>query len=209
MPYKVLAPDERDLRIWWSLNPTANVGIVLSPNFRLCAVDVDGDRGDELLRQVVAGKPPATLSFVTGRGKRLLFSADAASNRLLLRTPKGEVRVISNGVTVAPPSLHQNGKRYHWTRRHGRLLPAPSWVTSMPSASPTAHADEAGKVTAGNRNATLFRLACSARRVGFLEDGIRAILTAANQICDPPLTDAELDTIARSASKYTPATMAG
>jgi putative DNA primase/helicase len=57
----------------------------------------------------------------------------------------------------------------------------------------------------GNRNALLFRQACRLRRLGYNEAEIASALAGINQQrCHPPLEASEIDTIARSASRYKP-----
>jgi putative DNA primase/helicase len=204
-PYLTNYVTENDLRLWWALHPDANVGIVCSPAFRFVGVDIDGKQGGALLSQVTADSPtPLTLSFTTGRGRRLLFRSRHATNKVL-RYAEGELRILASAVTVAPPSLHQNGRRYRWVRKHGELAEAPAWLMDLPGSPPPAAVTAEGKIVEGARNGTLFRLACSARRFGFVEAGIRDVVEAGNRYCEPPLSAAEIETITRSACKYTPA----
>lgn len=63
-----------------------------------------------------------------------------------------------------------------------------------------------GPVTAGHRNAELMRLAGAMRRQGAEEEAIRlALLTVNSERCDPPLPDDEVARIARSVTRYDPA----
>jgi hypothetical protein len=62
-------------------------------------------------------------------------------------------------------------------------------------------------ISEGTRNATLTSLAGSMRRKGFSESAIRAALLEENaERCEPPLSEVEVTRIARSISRYAPAT---
>lgn len=64
---------------------------------------------------------------------------------------------------------------------------------------------EANAIPAGQRNATLARLAGTMRRVGMGRPEIAAALHQTNRTrCEPPLADAEVDRIAASVARYAP-----
>jgi putative DNA primase/helicase len=61
------------------------------------------------------------------------------------------------------------------------------------------------KITSGNRNHSLARIAGALRRLGMTQEQIEANLLSTNkQMCDPPLPDSEVLTIAKSISRYEP-----
>src|SRR3990167_157988 len=63
-----------------------------------------------------------------------------------------------------------------------------------------------GRIPDGARNDTLFRMGCSMRRFGASEELIRTALHQHNEAaCDPPLTERDIVTIAKSiGTRYTP-----
>ena len=65
---------EAVLRQLWADVPTANVGLALGPVSGLIALDIDGDTGELLLKQLSQGDLPDTLEFSTGKGRRLLYA---------------------------------------------------------------------------------------------------------------------------------------
>ncbi len=71
------------------------------------------------------------------------------------------------------------------------------------AAEPTQAAADRG-IPEGSRNDTLFRKAAKARSAGFNGQEIFGLLQGANESCRPPLQDAELRNIARSACRYEP-----
>lgn len=69
---------------------------------------------------------------------------------------------------------------------------------------PPAHND--GKIRQGTRNVTLFKLGCAMRRRGATPENIETTLLLENAArCDPPLDEAEVLRIAKSAAGYVPA----
>jgi putative DNA primase/helicase len=56
----------------------------------------------------------------------------------------------------------------------------------------------------GRRNETLFRIGCAMRGRGAKEEEILAVIRVENRRCEPPLWEAELIGIARSAARYRP-----
>lgn len=64
----------------WELVPAANVGIVLGPVSGLVGVDVDGEEGERILGELSGGDLPRTLTFTTGRGRRLLYAIDRVTS---------------------------------------------------------------------------------------------------------------------------------
>ena len=64
----------------WELVPPANVGIVLGSVSGLVGVDVDGEEGERILGELSGGDLPRTLTFTTGRGRRLLYAIDRVTS---------------------------------------------------------------------------------------------------------------------------------
>jgi hypothetical protein len=229
--FQTRLPTAAELRRKWRDNPRLNVGIALGGVTGLIGLDVDGDGGEELLLRLANGDLPPTLEFTSGKGRRLLYRVPAGVE--LRPTPKpggeqvegGELRLLGLGSqTVMPPSRHKDtGRRYAWTdgRGPGEIEPpvAPAWVVGLmrvkgdkkltrrtaPGGSADAPSADAPRVAEGGRNTTLTSLAGAMRRKGMGEAAIRAALREVNRShCDPPLDEAEVDTIAASVAKYPP-----
>jgi hypothetical protein len=205
-------PTVEEVGAQWEAVPHANVGIVLGPVSGLVGIDVDGEDGEELLREISRGNLPTTLSFTTGRGLRLLYAlpagVKAASHSY--RHGGGEVKVLAEGtVTVAPPSRHHSGKKYRWLPRRGPghvgPAPAPGWVVEPPRPRVQAIPVSVGEpIPEGQRNNRLFKLGCVLRRYGCTREEILRTVRLINRRCEPPLGDEELLSLAWSASRYPP-----
>ena len=214
---QIAIPDEAEsealLRAMRERGLVPNVGVVMGPTSRLIAIDADGpeavewceSRWDRLLD---------TARFTTGRGMRWVWSSHPGEG-----DPWPASQVLHPGIellsigrqSVFPPSLHANGKRYAWVecdRRTwmSRLVPWPSLPDVDPCSGKrigTRGGDPGQAVLKqGERNDSLFRMACSLRRHGVGIGILRDCLHHLNGMCDPPLPDDEIDRVAASAARY-------
>jgi hypothetical protein len=207
---------------WWDKEPEANIGIRTGAVSDLVVLDIDPARGgDDAFASLEQkhGTLPLTVESVTGGGGRhLLFQhpgegvyvpcgADVLGRGLDV---KGD-----GGYIVAPPSLHQTGRRYAWQPSRGpddlKPAPLPRWLhekltSRTPAGGQTAVSATEEPIPEGRRNVTLTSLAGSMRRPGMSEEAILAALRVENATrCQPPLPDAEVQQIAASVGRYPPA----
>lgn len=116
-----------------------NVGIVLGAQpsgVYLVAIDVD-DEARLLVLEGELGKLPETVRCDSGRGYRLLYelgseiAIDSVRNVTGLHGEPGVDCKAEGGQIVVAPSVHQNGKRYVWTRV-GEIAKLPaSWALEL------------------------------------------------------------------------------
>ena len=207
-------PTRDELTAQWELVPAANVGVVLGPVSGLVGVDVDGEEGERILGELSGGDLPRTLTFTTGRGRRLLYAVDRDGDvpTRTLSGRAGEVKILAAGtLTVMPPSRHVSGRKYCWVRRRGpgdiRAAWAPEWLWRHQQGE-GARGEEievGAHIPEGQRNTRLFKIACALRRHGCTRDEILAALRLVNGRCLPPLGDPELQDLATNSSRYRPA----
>jgi Primase C terminal 1 (PriCT-1) len=116
---------------------------------------------------------------------------------------------------VAPPSIHQSGRRHRLLPSpNGKLADLPEWMPKALVERQHADAGSAATVTKdvdvppilrGIRNRTLFKMACSLRARGADYPTIAATLSANNaKRCSPPLEHTETVGIVKSACRYAP-----
>jgi hypothetical protein len=218
---------ESDFNLVFEHYPSANVGVILGTISRLVGVDVDGEVGMDLLKsRVQASELAKTPWFRTGKGWRFLYQLapgeEPPPNRVLMGCPAGRVEILSQGkMTVMPPSKHLSGSLYIWGSSPGLKLQAiPRWVY------PQEEVKLRGKTTLnrariddlplsraigqplvlGERNTTLFRIACGMRRHGCESQEILRALQEVNKRCVPPLEEIELSQMSGRAAKYLPKT---
>jgi len=204
-------PTRDELLSQWRWQPNANVGICLGPVSQLVGIDVDGPADEQLLKDMSQGDLPATLSFTTARGSRLLYRLEPGMAIKSRHAQAGNARVsiLSHGtMTAMPPSWHRSGKQYRWkpglSPQHVEAVPAPAWLWHQKQAHVAGAALGTEVIPEGERNWRMFKMACTLRRFGATVAEILAMVTLINRRCAPPLEEEELRTIARSAAKYTP-----
>lgn len=205
------------IQAWWRRWPDAAVGIATGTASNLIVIDedIDEDKGLNGYHEVTRWERdhadlPETVRVITGRGGAHMYfhyTGDDIKNRTGI-LPGVDVRG-DGGYVVAPPSVHPNGTEYQWEIAPEDMPPAEidDTVREFLSIGQTRTAEETFKVPevipSGERNDTLFRLACSMQAQGFPDAAILAALQETNkQACTEPLTDEELETIASSALKY-------
>ena len=204
--------DQEIIRDWWKKWPSANIGV---PTGDAIVVDIDGEKGEDSLRVLEAefGPLPPTLQSSTGKGRHFWF----ASNGTGVRNSAGklgegiDIRGVG-GFVVAPPSIHESGKRYEWVSSDAPLAELPPWIAAKLKA-PARRANsctngQGEKIPAGKRNASLASLAGTMRRRGMSPAAILAALLEHNrESCDPPLPDREVQVIAESIGRYPASTV--
>lgn len=120
-------PSRDTIEGWCKQWPTLNIGLVLGEPSGIIAIDVDGEKGFELLEELSAGDVPTTLQFSTpGGGMRYLFRNPypEKAHKFQLTFPElahNECSLLGDGCqTVLPPSVHQNGGVYKWIHQPHR-----------------------------------------------------------------------------------------
>lgn len=200
------------IRGWWTRWPDANVGIATGGG--LVVIDVDprsgGDDGMVDLRARL-GALPDTVEALTGGGGRHVYLSTTVEvrNSAGVLAPGVDVRG-EGGYVVAPPSTHASGRTYGWevTSRPDEveLAPVPqAWLDAM-TARPKLRVIPGAKgepFPEGQRNASLYKRACSMRAASFDQPAILAAIMAENDArCVPPLDPAEVKAIVASACKH-------
>lgn len=212
--------DPEQIAAWWRQWPDANIGIATGRAAGLVVIDIDPrHQGDEYFPELPEryGALPETWEVQTGGGGRHLYLRSPAGVRIRNRANwvQGVDVRGEGGYVVAPPSLHPSGRRYEWelSSRPGETSLAelpPLWLGALAGPERGQGAGAPEMIAEGARNTTLFRLASSLRAKGFSGDEILAAVAAANRNrCVPPLEEAEVEALARSAARYEPGGPAG
>jgi len=183
--------DPRQIDLWWSRWPEANVG--LRTGVAMDVADIDSAEGWHGLRHLLGGEMPVGPRVRTGGGGwHFWFQPMEFGNRVRL-LPGLDWRG-TGGYVVAPPSRHVRGD-YRWVRGPGAEFPPASPElraliegpgvappTHRPIAHPdryaqaalTAEADRVARAPVGSRNDTLNRAAFALGRLvggGLLDAG--------------------------------------
>lgn len=207
--YKNATKDKEQITEWWTKYPDANIGIATGNISGIIVIDIDPRNGgneefDALLK--MHGELPITYEVNTGGGGRHLFFEYPVDINIISKLGSGIDIKGDGGYVVAPPSNHISGGKYKW-KKNGRgtspaVLPK-KWIEALSLKEEKKHVVLDEKITQGNRNDVLFKLACSLKSKELHEDEILPSLLAINKSrCKPPLNKDEVKRIAMSVSRY-------
>lgn len=214
--FKDATKDVQQVKAWWDTCPSYNIGIATgSASGGLFVIDLDtnedkGINGYEVLRDWEGshGELPETVTSITGGGGYHFLYTGASIVRNRVSLYEGVDIRGEGGYIVAPPSIHENGRRYEWENEPLTCQVAQATNAVFDFIIPQPQEQKQNfqtpeRIPGGERNSTLFKQACSMRNRGDADEAIRAALEATNAIrCNPPLEEKELDTILNSALKY-------
>ena len=217
-PYQTEPATETQIRDWWGTEfPGANVGVVTGQVSGLVVIDLDcpeaKDKLKELLSQYDLTSVPRSR---TGEGWQLFFQHPGVSvqNRAGV-LPGLDVRG-DGGYVVAPPSIHPNGRVYKWeVPIAGELPKLPvelfKLISSPVSNSANGYRERSDTARAldgvpeGQRDETLFRLACKLRSADVPEGMAEALILEAARNCQPPFPERQaLEKISNTYRRYEP-----
>jgi hypothetical protein len=193
-------------------------GIGLCTGHAFFVVDVDGEDGKRsLIRALGEDEMPQTPTAKTRNGMHFYFALPRCEvkNRTGL-LPGIDIRG-TGGYVVAPPSPHPDGGSYSWLidYRSAPLAVPPAWLRALlfppkKKRTPTPSTDDVefdlarvSTIHCGTRNGRLYKLACAAFAKGKSIETVTSELQWLNENrCVDPLSERELDAIARSASRH-------
>lgn len=204
--------DLAQIEAWWREYPDANIGVATGRRSGLLVVDVDPLKTTAWLDSLHSLELPPTFTVKTcsaGWHLYFRFSGDARISIGTDMLPGIDWR--GNGGYVVAPGSVVNGSTYEIVKN----IPIASAPESLlerilakrnrPRPAPDANGHMV--ISNGQRNATLFALACLLRRFGLEYNAILESLRATNaDHCDPQMEDEELRHIAASAMRYAPRT---
>jgi hypothetical protein len=109
--------------------------------------------------------------------------------------------VVAAG-SVTPEGIYTIGRQL-------AIAPLPAEIAQLIAKAKARPVVSEGKIPKGRRDDTLMRMACALRRFGVDAGAIHAALRGLNaSLCEPPLSDNQLQRIAQSAAKYPPRSVA-
>ena len=209
--FKDASSSAQDVERWTKAFPDGGWGISCGSASGLTVIDVDKkNEGIENFMSLIPEDCEDSFSYVVttpNGGLHFYFAYDPDIKTTTGLLPGVDVRNDGSYV-VAPPS-----PGYKMRSEAPKLGGIPKWLKSKlvgvkkPQVERTliSEGDSLGDIGEGGRNAFLTRIGGSLRKYGMEEDAIYAILeTANNARCNPPVSHTELQTIARSVSRYTP-----
>jgi len=198
---EAMSAEEIEERDW------PGVGIVTGRVSGLIILDADSAAATEALHG--QGHPP-TPTVRTARGVHVYLAHPGGELPTRIGLGDGMDLKGDGGYVVAPPSKHPTGATYEWLipPEEAALAEPPEWLLEqLRRRRRNGHAPQAGeRISNGQRNVTLTRMAGAMRRQGMDGEEILASLTEVNKRrCVPPLEGREVERIAASVARYDPA----
>jgi hypothetical protein len=204
---------------WWTRWPAANIGIATGKqSFDVLDVDIDDKvSGLETLAdlQLEHGPLPETPAQITGGGGRqILFQPTGKMGNSVKFAPGLDTR-STGGLIVAPPSIHVSGRRYEWeiSARLDEvpLALCPEWLIEIVAAVAPVNnqKNENGWVVKaldgveqGQRDEAGIKLAGYFFYKHLEAKEILVILNLWNEKNKPPMSNAQVEKIVRSACRW-------
>ena len=117
-----------------------NIGLPLGSASGYIGIDIDGEEGEEIFREMAKGEVPETWEYKTGAGRRLLYAIPVGlQTKKIKQQGDGkhtECAILCTGQqTVLPPSVHHSGRVYTWSEGKSPndidCAMAPNWLIEM------------------------------------------------------------------------------
>lgn len=211
--------DPDAIRTIWSRNPQFNIGIATGTASNLLIIDIDnhgGVDGADSLRvwESEHGKLPDTATVISGSGGTHYYYRTSEVIIGRAGVLDGVDTRAENNLTIAPPSIHPNGKAYEWdagadiddvgiAEADEVVLKLARWNEETTDSNQGYQSFQLPEtINEGKRNETLHDYGCSLQAKGNDDFTIKASVAAANKLCSEPLDDKELDTIIKSVLKH-------
>ena len=209
--------DKEQIKSWLEAWPSANIGMPTGKASGFAVVDCDAEAA---IRSFCLDRFPGaqnTRSSRTGRGAQFFFQyQDGIRNDTGKKLgPKIDVRG-DGGYVILPPSLHANGRRYEWLNEN-KLLPLPPSLLEILRNSPACideaesgqrFFDTAGAlagVPLGQRDETIFKLACTLQGAGVPKEMTQKLVDEAARNCVPPFDERMAqEKVTRAYAEYEP-----
>lgn len=204
---------------WWSKWPDARVG---QPEVGMqMTVDFDPrNGGTESLEEIFNASKATRATFKATRQN----STRQGGMHFKLNNPKGydftstsqkawpgvDFKMAGKGYCCVPPTpgytVINDGPRLDVPEEFWKLYQAKIAEKNASKHTTTpgfGFESETEKILDGQRNATLFSMACSLRARGYSKESIEGVvITENNNRCEPPLDDKDVETIISQALKY-------
>jgi hypothetical protein len=188
-----------------------NIAIALNLS-ELIDVECDTDEAESNLQAMFGGQVPPTPTWRSKRGLHRLFRRPPGlPERAVVKLDGIEFRIGNDkgALSIVPPSVHPDGPRYEWLpglsiHDVGTAELPKTIATRLEQAPKFANGanmtPEGEGIKEGDRNSSLFKIACKLARSGLTPASVEAALQSENQgQCLPPLERAEVAAIAKSA----------
>ncbi len=197
--HKSASTDLDVVRAWWTKDPEANIGMPTGRRTGVLVLDGDGERGMRTLEE--SGYPEDAPRVRTGSGGLHVYvkypgEADTEIRNAVRVAPGLDVRA-EGGFVILPPSRNESGS-YRWEVERSSMLPdCPEWFLALArrkDADTRERFDTAralAGVPEGERDETIFRLACKLRYADVPKEVAEELVVRSAVNCTPPFPEVE------------------
>jgi hypothetical protein len=212
--FKDASDDADQIKKWWGINPQYNIAIATGKVSGIFVVDIDGPTAEAELNRLEAehGKLPVTVEVITGRGRHLYFTMpNDPAGCSVGKIGKGIDVRANGGYVMVPPSIHESGRRYGWSRTGAKdFAHPPDWLSAKivdPVVNGRIAPTPPGEfrilfsqgVDEGQRDASAARLTGYLLRHRIDPYAVLEIVRLWNAArCRPPLPELDIDRIVNS-----------
>lgn len=208
---KAASVDIDTINTWYKHWPKANIGIATGAISGIGVIDIDPKHGGEdSLYELTKthGKIPDTVEAITqSQGRHIIFQYENGFRTTAGKLGRGIDTRGDGGYIVAAPSKGLLGE-YYWEASSDPsdcpIVKAPTWVLQLLNKDKNLEfASE--KIMEGLRSSYLCSIGGALRSRGVSFKAILACLVEENlERCQPPMSNTEVFTIARSMMNYQP-----
>lgn len=186
-------PTIEEITAWWSLEPNANVALVMGRG--VIALDIDGPEGERALADNGIVIPADASMATTGKGRHVFFTIPGEAPNRTGVLEKVDTRG-DGGYVVAPPSVHPSGRQYTWIThisQRGAMPPALALILARPTSPGQVALAESwvtqhlAGIAEGGRDVACTRLAGYFWGKGLPAEVVESLLQAWAARCTPPL----------------------
>lgn len=137
--FKDATSDIEQIKHWWTQHPKAGIGLPTGRVNNIIVIDIDPRNNGNISfdRLIDENEPlPHTVECLTGGGgNHYYFKYDERVNKSTLKGYEG-IDIQGNGkYVILPPSIHPNGKQYHWEESSkpvsNNIADIPSWFIEL------------------------------------------------------------------------------
>lgn len=205
-------PTQEELSEWFRPGQHRNYFVVTGSISGVAVLDIDSDRAHEEWRAKLGDILDTTTAATTGKGTHYWFRLPEGAKVPSVSVEGWDFRAEGTGV-IAPPSMHQSGKRYTWIRGLEHLQPLPDELSSADGQGPEPRSGKAGSKSqltallssppdAGARNDWLTRVAGHyAKTFHDKQDAYELHVRMAANKLKTPLSEAEIKKVVDSVWK--------
>ncbi len=199
--FKAATKDPDYIRLWWTKNPDANIGIACGAS-QLCVLDAD--HGLTSLEDFEAWRVrnglPQTYCVRSGRrpefGVQMYFKGPVPDSKLDLDGVRGDIK-SAGGLVVAPPSIHPDTGEQYVVLVDAPIAPTPEFVKHLKKTQDVQTA--LGGIETDSRNSEMCSHIGKLRKQMVLTEPecLHLCLIRNEQYTKGPLPESEVEDIVR------------